>query len=215
MNKFSFSNKQLNYLRLKRLLDIILVLFLFIFMLPIFIMVSLLIKLTSKGPIIFKQKRTGKNQKVFTIYKFRTMNTETVKNGIALTDSMRKTKLGQILRKTSIDELPQLFNILIGNMSFIGPRPYLINDIKTYSIEQEIRFKVLPGITSWSAVNGRNSLSLQEKYNFEIYYVKNISLLLDFKIFFKTLIVIFLMKNIDDNTNKQRIAAEIIENEKN
>jgi lipopolysaccharide/colanic/teichoic acid biosynthesis glycosyltransferase len=178
-------------------------------------MVSLLIKLTSKGPIIFKQKRTGKNQKVFTIYKFRTMNTETVKNGIALTDSMRKTKLGQILRKTSIDELPQLFNILIGNMSFIGPRPYLINDIKTYSIEQEIRFKVLPGITSWSAVNGRNSLSLQEKYNFEIYYVKNISLLLDFKIFFKTLIVIFLMKNIDDNTNKQRIAAEIIENEKN
>ena len=124
------------------------------------------------------------------------------------------TKSGNFVRKTSIDELPQLINILKGDMSFIGPRPFLINDLGTYNDEQLIRFEVLPGITSWTALHGRNNQSIQDKYNHEIYYVKNISFKLDAYIFFKTIALVFSQKDVEDHVNEGRIAASIIEDKK-
>jgi len=169
------------------------------------------VKLESRGPAVFKQRRPGKNKGIFTMYKFRSMRIETEIKGQVLTDQERLTLSGKILRKTSIDELPQLFNILKGEMSFIGPRPFLINDLGTYTQEQEIRFNVLPGITSWTAIHGRNNITVEEKYNYEIYYVKNIGLKIDLEIFFKTILLVLSCKDVEDNVNKQRIAAEIID----
>jgi lipopolysaccharide/colanic/teichoic acid biosynthesis glycosyltransferase len=139
------------------------------------------------------------------------MKTEIQIDGKPLTDKERLTKIGFFLRKFSLDELPQVFNVILGQMSFIGPRPFLINDLNTYTLEEEIRFLLKPGISSWTGVNGRNSLSIKKKYSLEIFYVKNISLWLDIKIFFKTILVVVRGKNIDDNINKKRIAAEIRE----
>lgn len=207
-----FSRMQKNYLIIKRLVDIILSLIGLVVTFPILIIVSLWIKLESKGPIIFKQIRPGYHQNLFSIYKFRTMRIELCdKEGNYLTDKERLTKSGNFLRKTSIDELPQLINILKGEMSLIGPRPFLINDLPSYKKEQLIRFDVLPGITSWTAIHGRNNQTLESKYNQEIYYVNNISLKLDLKIFFKTIFLVFSQKDVEDETTGGRIAAEIIE----
>jgi len=211
MNSYTFSKKQLFYLFFKRILDILFALFLTITFLPFFLLISLLVILSSPGPIIFKQIRTGYKKIPFKIYKFRTMKTEIQIDGKPLTDKERLTKIGFFLRKFSLDELPQVFNVILGQMSFIGPRPFLINDLNTYTLEEEIRFLLKPGISSWTGVNGRNSLSIKKKYSLEIFYVKNISLWLDIKIFFKTILVVVRGKNIDDNINKKRIAAEIRE----
>jgi len=205
---------QQRYLKIKRILDISLALTLLILTSPILIITALLIKLTSKGPILYKQKRPGKDKCIFTIFKFRTMRIELTKNGRPLLDNERITFVGRILRLTSIDELPQIINILRGDMSFIGPRPFLVNDLGTYTLEQEVRFNVLPGITSWTAIQGRNNLSIQEKYNLEIYYVKNFSLLLDIKIFFKTILVVLSTKNVVDTVNQPRIAEHFTDYEK-
>lgn len=211
MNNYTLSKSQITYLVFKRLFDLLLSLTLLIILAPLLIIVSILIKFDSKGPVIFKQKRTGKEKKIFTIYKFRTMVTKTSIDGRALTDKERKTYFGNLLRKTSVDELPQIFNIIKGEMSFIGPRPFLINDINSYTQEQEIRFKLLPGITSWASIHGRNNQTIQQKYNHEVFYVKNVSLKLDMIIFFKTLQLIFSFKDVDDNVNKPRIAAHIMD----
>jgi lipopolysaccharide/colanic/teichoic acid biosynthesis glycosyltransferase len=213
MNNHIFSKKQIMYLKFKRLLDIFFALFLLAFTLPILAIAIILVKLESKGPVIYKQKRPGKNKKIFTLYKVRTMKVEVEKNGVFLNDSQRKTRVGQLLRKTSIDELPQLFNVLKGEMSLIGPRPFLINDINLYTSIQEIRFLILPGITSWTAINGRNNLSFQDKCNLEVYYVKNISLGIDVLIFFKTILTVLSLKNIDDKINPLRIGGKINETE--
>ena len=149
------------------------------------------------------------------MYKLRSMRMETRdKSGRALTDDERLTLSGKIARKTSIDELPQLINILKGEMSFIGPRPFLINDLGTYNEEQLVRFEVLPGITSWTAIHGRNNQSIQDKYNQEIYYVNNISFKLDMQIFFKTITLVLSQKDVDDHTTEGRLGAEIIEDDK-
>lgn len=207
-----FTKEQLRYLKIKRFLDIIFAIILLIPAIILIFIFGIWIRLESKGNIVFKQNRTGYHQKIFTMYKLRSMKIETRdKNGKALTDQERMTLSGKIVRKTSIDELPQLLNILKGEMSFIGPRPFLINDLGTYKEEQLIRFEVLPGITSWAAIHGRNNQTIQDKYNHEIYYVKNISFKLDMYIFFKTIALVFSQKNIDDHTNDGRIAAEIIE----
>lgn len=211
MIDFTFSKRQRVYLIFKRLFDIFFSVFLIILLSPIFIFTAFLVKIDSKGPIIFKQKRPGKEKKIYTIYKFRTMKIETILFDKVLSDKERVTKIGSLLRRTSIDELPQLWNILKGEMSFIGPRPFLINDLGTYTKDQEVRFKLLPGISSWTAVNGRNSLSIQEKYNLEIDYTKNISFLLDLKILIKTITLIISGKNVIDEINKPRIAAHIKE----
>lgn len=211
-SNYVFTKEQLRYLKIKRFLDVVFALILLIPASILTFIFSIWIRLESKGNVVFKQVRTGYHQKLFTMYKLRSMRVETRdKTGRALTDQERMTLSGKIVRKTSVDELPQLLNILKGEMSFIGPRPFLINDLGTYNEEQLIRFEVLPGITSWAAIHGRNNQTIQDKYNHEIYYVKNISFKLDLYIFFKTIALVFSQKNIDDHTNDGRIAAEIME----
>jgi len=210
-----FTVQQKRYLKVKRALDVI---FAVLLLIPASIAMAVFIiwiRLESRGSAIFKQRRPGYHQKIFTMYKLRSMRTETRdKNGRALTDSERMTVSGNIARKTSIDELPQLINILKGEMSFIGPRPFLINDLGTYNEEQLVRFEVLPGITSWTAIHGRNNQTIQDKYNQEIYYVNHISFSLDMKIFFRTIALVFSQKDVEDHTTEGRIGAEIIEDNK-
>lgn len=203
MKKFQFA--------IKRLFDIMasLIMILILIAIPVFIVVPILIKLTSKGPAVFVQERMGKGQKVFNIYKFRTMapppeGTYSVggklykPNGELLEPSANRiTKIGKILRKTSLDELMQLFNILNGSMSFVGPRPTLPYQADNYSDEQKRRFEVRPGVTGLAQVSGRNGLTWTEKLAFDIEYVDNFSLWLDIKILFKTVAVVFKKEEIE------------------
>ncbi len=206
-----FTKAQIRYLKIKRYLDIVLALSMLVVLWPVMLILMVLIKLESPGPAIFTQKRPGYQQKIFSLYKIRSMRTETIKDGIFLTDAERLTKLGRFVRKTSLDELPQLINILKGEMSFIGPRPFLINDLEKYTEEQKIRFDVLPGITSWTAIHGRNNIPEQDKFNYEIEYVKRIGPKIDLEIFFKTIALVFSGKDVEDHVNAQRTAAEILE----
>lgn len=206
-----FTKRQRRYLKIKRWMDILFSIVLLLLLWPVMLLAALWVRLDSKGPVIFKQKRPGYHKKIFTIYKFRSMKVEVIrKDGYAFTDFERMTRSGKFLRKTSIDELPQIINILKGNMSFIGPRPFLINDLDSYNSEQMIRFDVLPGITSWTAISGRNNQTVEEKYNKEIYYVKNIGFKLDFEIFWKTILLVISQKNIENRTTNGRIGAEIL-----
>jgi lipopolysaccharide/colanic/teichoic acid biosynthesis glycosyltransferase len=149
-----------------------------------------------KGPVLFRQKRPGKDAKIFEIYKFRTMKVETERDGRKLSDMERMTKAGSVLRKTSIDELPQLFNIIKGEMSFIGPRPLLVEYLKYYTEEEMRRHEVRPGISGLAQVNGRNNLQWEERFKYDIKYVNNLSIKIDTIIFFKTLEKIFKHENI-------------------
>ena len=209
------TKRQKSYLVFKRICDIVLTVLLLIVLSPVILIAAIWVKLESKGPVIFKQRRPGRHKNIFTMYKFRSMRVETEKDGRALSDEQRMTTSGKVLRKTSIDELPQLWNILKGEMSFIGPRPFLINDLGLYTEEQMIRFEVLPGISSWTAIHGRNNLTYEEKFNYEIYYVKNIGLKIDLKIFFKTIWLVLSCKEVDDKEHKNlpRIAANIVGDE--
>jgi lipopolysaccharide/colanic/teichoic acid biosynthesis glycosyltransferase len=211
VSHYKFTAKQKRYLKVKRCLDVILAIMLLIPAGIAIAITSIWIKLESKGPVIYKQRRPGYHQEIFTIYKLRSMRIETTdKNGRPLSDQERMTKSGNFARKTSIDELPQLINILKGEMTFIGPRPFLINDLGTYNEEQLIRFEVLPGMTSWTSIHGRNNQTIQEKYNHEIYYVKNISFALDLHIFLKTIGLVLSRKDVEDHVTDGRIAAEIM-----
>jgi lipopolysaccharide/colanic/teichoic acid biosynthesis glycosyltransferase len=171
----------------KRIFDIFLALFLFTFMIPIFVIVGFLIFIFMGRPIIFKQERPGLNNKLFTIFKFRTMNNGTDENGVLAQDSERITYLGKIFRSWSIDELPEIWNILTGKMSFVGPRPLLIEYLDIYSAQQSRRHEVKPGLTGWAQVNGRNNISWEDKFNLDIWYVDNVSFKLDLKILLKTI----------------------------
>ena len=176
------------YKYIKRSLDLITALFLVIILSPVMLIAAILIAVNRDGPILFKQERPGKDGKLFTVYKFRTMSTMLRdKNGNELSDFDRMTKIGKILRKTSIDELPQLFNIIKGEMSFIGPRPLLKEYLELYSPEQMRRHNVLPGISGWAQVNGRNTLTWDEKFAYDVYYVDHYSFKMDLKIFIKTI----------------------------
>jgi lipopolysaccharide/colanic/teichoic acid biosynthesis glycosyltransferase len=175
------------YILFKRMMDFFLSILLLVMLSPIMLIVVCLIKLLDNGPVLFKQQRPGKNAKIFTVYKFRTMTTVIEKNGKPLTDIERMTKVGRFLRKTSIDELPQLFNILKGEMSFIGPRPLLVRYLPYYSQEQMRRHEVTPGISGWAQVNGRNAISWTKRFELDVWYVDHISLKLDIKIFFMTI----------------------------
>ncbi len=189
------------YIKIKSLIDFVLAIVMLIVLSPIMIITAILIKMTSKGPVLFKQKRPGKNCKIFTVYKFRTMITATKKKGKRLSDMERTTKLGKFLRKTSIDELPQLFNIIKGDMSFIGPRPLLVRYLPYYTKEQMRRHKVKPGISGLAQVNGRNAIGWEQKFKLDVWYVDNISFKLDLKIFFMTIEKIFKHEGI--NSSKQ------------
>ena len=175
----------------KRVLDIIVALILF---LPALIIVSLCyisIKIESRGPAFFVQQRPGYKGKIFNIYKLRTMRVETEKDGKKLSDMERMTRTGAIIRKLSLDELPQIYNILRGDMSFIGNRPLLVNYLDLYTPEQMRRHDVRPGISGWAQVNGRNELSWEQKFERDIWYVDNVSFILDVKIFFMTIKNVF------------------------
>ena len=176
------------YKYIKRSLDLITALFLVIILSPVMLIAAILIAVNRDGPILFKQERPGKDGKLFTVYKFRTMSTMLRdKNGNELSDFDRMTKIGKILRKTSVDELPQLFNIIKGEMSFIGPRPLLKEYLELYSPEQMRRHNVLPGISGWAQVKGRNTLTWDEKFAYDVYYVDHYSFKMDLKIFIKTI----------------------------
>ncbi|HHY82866.1 MAG TPA: sugar transferase [Clostridiales bacterium] len=185
------------YLFVKRAMDIFFALFLLLVASPIMLAVAVAIKLESDGPVIFTQPRCGKNGAIFNVYKFRTMICETERNGVPLRDSERVTRVGRFLRKTSIDELPQLFNILRGEMSFIGPRPLLTNYLPYYTDVEMKRHSVLPGITGWAQVNGRNSISWEAKFKYDLEYVDKVSFKLDLLIGMLTIYKILTMADIE------------------
>lgn len=181
---------------IKRLLDIILSLIGIIILSPLLIILYILVLIFMGFPAIFKQARPGKNEKIFNLYKFRTMTNKKDKNGKLLPDDKRLTKFGRFLRKTSLDELPELFNILFGQMSFIGPRPLLVEYLDYYTEEEHHRHDVTPGLTGWAQVNGRNNLSWEEKFACDLEYVNNLSFLMDIKVMFKTIEVVLKRNDI-------------------
>jgi len=186
------------FLRLiiKRLIDIFVSVFLLIILSPFLVIISLIIFVTMGPPVIYKQTRAGFKGKPFTIYKFRTMTNEKDEYGNLLPDEKRLTKIGKFLRSTSLDELPELFNVLKGDMSLVGPRPLLMEYLNYYTEEQMRRHDVKPGITGWAQVNGRNSLSWEEKFKLDVWYVDNWSLWLDLKIMFITIIKVLKREGI-------------------
>ena len=169
---------------------------------PVMLIAAILIKSNKDGPVFFKQERPGLNGRIFTVYKFRTMSVKTSdENGRQLSDFERMSKTGNLLRKTSIDELPQLINIVRGEMSFIGPRPLLKEYLPLYSPEQMRRHKVRPGISGWAQVNGRNTLTWEEKFRYDVEYVENMSLSMDIRIFFLTIKNVFCQDGINSTEN--------------
>lgn len=175
----------------KPLLDFFIAIIGLIILLPLLLIVTLLLLISNRGYPFFMQKRPGKNGKVFTIYKFKTMTEAKDKNGKLLPDKDRITLIGKFVRKSSLDEVPQLINVLKGDMSLIGPRPLLTRYLHLYSDFQNRRHEVKPGITGWAQVNGRNAISWDKKFQYDVWYVDNISLILDFKILLKTIQKVF------------------------
>lgn len=198
MRKNNFYKKYI-----KRVFDIVFSLFALILLSPVLLILAVLIKLNLGSPILFKQQRPGLHGKVFTIYKFRTMTDEKDETGELLDDHLRLTKFGRFLRSTSMDELPELLNILKGDMSFIGPRPLLVEYLPLYNNEQMRRHEVRPGLSGLAQVNGRNELSWEEKFYHDIYYVDNVSLYLDLKIFFLTLRKVIMREGISFSNEKK------------
>ena len=171
---------------LKRTFDILLILISALLLLPVFILVALMVSSKLGSPIFFKQFRPGLNGRIFGMLKFRTMTNECNEDGILLSDEARLTEFGKFLRSTSLDELPGLWNILKGDMSLVGPRPLLVEYLPLYSTQQNRRHEVKPGITGWAQVNGRNAISWDEKFDLDVWYVDNQSILLDIKILLLT-----------------------------
>lgn len=163
---------------------------------PLLLLIAVAIYLRMGFPILFAQPRPGKDGQIFTFYKFRTMTNERDADGNLLPDEKRLTAIGQFLRQTSLDELPQLWNVLKGDMSFVGPRPLLVAYLNRYNSEQARRHEVKPGITGWAQVNGRNAISWEEKFKLDVWYVDNWSLWLDLKILFLTVIKVFKREGI-------------------
>jgi len=163
---------------------------------PIFIVVMIVLTIANNGKPFFLQKRPGKNEKIFSIIKFKTMNDKKDAHGNLLPDAERLTPIGAFVRKISLDEIPQLINVLKGDMSMIGPRPLLIQYLPLYSKQQKRRHEVRPGITGWAQVNGRNAISWEQKFEYDVGYVDNVSLTLDFKIGLMTIKKIFIREGI-------------------
>jgi undecaprenyl phosphate N,N'-diacetylbacillosamine 1-phosphate transferase len=184
---FQLSNKKSIYSRFfKRPMDVILSLCAIIVLVPILLLIAILVRIKLGSPVLFKQKRPGLNEKIFTLYKFRTMTDERDENGELLPDSVRLTKFGKLLRSTSLDELPELFNIIKGDMSIVGPRPQLVRDMVFMTPEQRQRHSILPGLSGWAQVNGRNGITWEEKLLLDLDYIDKITFLQDWKIIFMT-----------------------------
>ncbi len=182
----------------KRVFDIFIAFSALLFLSPVLLIISLLIFKIMGSPVIFSQSRPGRNGKIFKIIKFRTMLNDEDGNGNLLPDEDRLTNFGTWLRNSSLDELPELFNVLKGDMSLVGPRPLLIEYLPLYSKHQATRHEILPGITGWAQINGRNSLTWDEKFNLDVWYVNNHTILLDIKILFKTVLKVLDKSGIDD-----------------
>jgi len=183
----------------KRPLDIILSGLALVILSPFFLVIALLVRIKLGSPIFFKQERPGKDEKIFTMYKFRTMTNETNKEGKLLPNNIRLTAFGRFLRSTSLDELPELFNIFIGDMSIVGPRPLLIEYLSLYDEIQRKRHNVRPGLSGLAQINGRNTISWSEKFNFDVKYVSNITFLLDLKIVLQTIFKVFKRDGVNKN----------------
>ena len=187
---------------LKRLIDFLVVFCVLAVIWPILLLVMLLLYFTNKGTgIFFKQERPGKNGKIFKVIKFKTMTDKRDANGKLLSDAERLTKVGRFVRSTSVDELPQLFNVLKGDMALVGPRPLLPQYLPLYSKEQARRHEVRPGITGWAQVNGRNAISWTKKFELDVWYVDHCSFLLDLKIIFLTIKKVFVREGISSDTS--------------
>lgn len=180
----------------KRVFDFILALTGLLIISPVFIVFFIALTIANDGKPFFLQRRPGKNGKIFTIIKFKTMNDKTDSEGNLLSDAERLTAVGSFVRKTSIDEIPQLINVLIGDMALIGPRPLLVQYLPLYDEHQVRRHEVRPGITGWAQINGRNAISWEEKFNLDVWYVDHVSLILDLKIIFLTIKKVFVREGI-------------------
>lgn len=186
----------------KRLFDFTLSLIALICISPILLLVAVWLHFANKGAgAFFFQERPGKDEKIFKVVKFKTMTDECDANGNLLPDEERLTNVGKFVRSTSIDELPQLWNVLKGEMSFIGPRPLMVKYLPLYSKEQHRRHSVRPGITGWAQVNGRNAISFTERFKYDVYYVDNLSFILDLKILFLTVAKVFSRADINSDTS--------------
>ncbi len=170
----------------KRMLDFVFSLMLILLFSPVFILTAFLLMIVNKGTPFFVQVRPGKNERLFRILKFKTMNDKKDTEGTPLPDSERLTAVGKLVRSLSLDELPQLFNVLLGDMSLVGPRPLLVVYLSKYNSEQKRRHQVRPGITGWAQINGRNAITWEEKFKLDVWYVDHISFQLDCRIFWKT-----------------------------
>ena len=186
----------------KRFFDCLCSLMAIIVLSPVLIITALLVRVKLGSPVVFKQQRPGKDEKIFNIYKFRTMTDERDKNGKLLPDCERLTSFGRFLRKTSIDELPELFCILKGDMSIVGPRPLLIEYLPYYTQREKMRHSVRPGLSGLAQVNGRNFLSWDERLELDVKYVENISFRMDFMIIIETVLKCFYSEEVASDTNK-------------
>lgn len=184
---------------MKRTFDFIVSLGALIILSPIILITAFLIRIKIGSPVIFKQERPGLKGNPFYVYKFRTMTDERDDNGTLLSDDIRLTSFGKLLRKLSLDELPQLVNVLKGDMSFVGPRPLLMEYMSLYNERQLKRHEVRPGITGWAQVNGRNAISWEKKFEFDVWYVENHSFFLDIKILFMTVMKVFRSEGISQD----------------
>ena len=185
----------------KRVIDFIIALAVLVLFWWIYAVIAVLVRVKLGSPVIFTQERPGKDEKVFKLYKFRTMTDERDENGELLPDEVRLTKFGKTLRSTSLDELPELFNMLKGDMSLIGPRPLLVQYLPLFSEEQRHRHDVRPGLTGWAQVNGRNAISWEEKFSYDVEYARNCTFSMDLKVFFATFKVLFKRTGINSKTS--------------
>ena len=185
---------------IKTLFDKLLALTLIILFSPAYIIVSILILIKMGSPILFRQQRPGLHEEIFGIYKYRTMTNEKDQNGELLPDEQRLIGVGKAIRSLSLDELPQIFNVLKGDMSFVGPRPLLIEYLPLYNDEQKKRHDVKPGITGWAQVNGRNAISWEQKFEYDVWYVEHQSFWLDMKILWMTFLKVVKQSDISSDT---------------
>ena len=186
---------------LKRPFDLFAALIAFIVLLPLLLIIAVLIRIKLGSPIIFKQKRPGLNDKIFTLYKFRTMTDKKDDQGVLLPDSERLTKFGKFLRSTSIDELPGLINIIKGDMSIVGPRPLLVEYLELYNSEQRKRHEVRPGLSGYAQINGRNALSWEDKFKLDVVYVNNVTFRQDIGIILKTMVKVIKRDGISSSSS--------------
>lgn len=186
---------------IKRLLDIVISLTALVILSPVLLVVAVLVRVKLGSPVIFHQDRPGYHERVFKLCKFRSMTDERGADGELLPDEVRLTKFGKALRATSLDELPELWNILKGDMSLIGPRPLLVKYLPLYNEFQRHRHDVKPGLTGWAQVNGRNTITWEQRFEYDVYYVNHISFMMDLKILFQTVAVVFRHSDINSATD--------------